>query len=143
MILPLWLVKSEPEVWSWDQQRAQGIEPWTGVRNFLAARHLKAMRCGDRVFFYHSNTGREIVGIVETVREAYPDPTDESGRFVAVDVRAVQTLPRPVPLAALRADPFFAAFALVRQPRLSVMPVDRAHAERLCALGGVSPDPAP
>lgn len=133
--MSFWLVKSEPEVWSWAQQVAKGVEPWTGVRNHLAAKHLKAMRLGDRAFFYHSNTGREIVGIVEIVREAYPDPTDESGKFVAVDVEAVEPLAKPVTLAALKSDPFFADFVLIRQSRLSVMPVTPAQWEKICTLG--------
>lgn len=136
--MSFWLIKSEPEVWSWAQQVAKGVEPWTGVRNHLAARHLKAMRIGDRAFFYHSNTGREIVGIVEIVREACPDPTDESGKFVAVDVETVQPLARPVTLAALKSDPFFADFVLIRQSRLSVMPVTSAQWERICAMGGAA-----
>jgi predicted RNA-binding protein with PUA-like domain len=131
-----WLVKSEPDAFSWDEQVQNGIEPWTGVRNALASNNLKAMRAGDRAFFYHSNIGKEIVGIVEVVREAYPDPTDETGRWVSVDVKAVGPLPKPVGLAAIKADPDFAELALVRQSRLSVMPVSEAHWARLCALGG-------
>jgi predicted RNA-binding protein with PUA-like domain len=131
-----WLVKSEPDAFSWDEQVRNGIEPWTGVRNALASNNLKAMRAGDRAFFYHSNIGKEIVGIVEVVREAYPDPTDETGRWVSVDVKAVGPLPKPVGLAAIKADPDFAELALVRQSRLSVMPVSEAHWARLCALGG-------
>ncbi|MBV8525097.1 MAG: EVE domain-containing protein, partial [Acetobacteraceae bacterium] len=84
-----WLVKTEPDAFSWDQQVAHGVEPWTGVRNHVARKHLQAMRVGDRAFFYHSNVGKEIVGIVEVVREAYPDPTAQSGHWVCVDVRAV------------------------------------------------------
>lgn len=137
--MSFWLVKSEPDVWSWAQQVEKGVEPWTGVRNHLAARHLKAMKNGDRAFFYHSNTGREIVGIVEIVREAYPDPTDEKGRFVAVDVKALAPLARPVTLAALKADSFFGDFALIRQPRLSVLPVAPAQWERLCEMGNTLP----
>ena len=83
-----WLVKSEPDAFSWDQQVANGVEPWTGVRNFTARNHLKAMRKGDRAFFYHSNVGKEIVGVVEVVREAYPDPTAGEGDWVAVDSRS-------------------------------------------------------
>ena len=131
-----WLVKSEPDAFSWDQQVQNGTEPWTGVRNALAANNLKAMRRGDRCFFYHSNIGKEIVGIVEVTREAYPDPTDETGRWVCVDMRAVGPLPQPVTLAAIKADPDFAELALVRQSRLSVMPVSDAHWARLCKLGG-------
>jgi len=133
-----WLVKSEPDAFSWDQQVANGVEAWTGVRNALAAKNLKAMRTGDRAFFYHSNIGREIVGIVEVVREAYPDPTDATGRWVCVDVRAVGPVPRPVTLLAIKADPQFAELALVRQSRLSVMPVSEAHWRALAALGGVA-----
>lgn len=135
--MAFWLVKSEPDVWSWSQQAAKGVEPWTGVRNHLAARHLRAMRAGDRAFFYHSNTGRAIVGLVEIVREAYPDPTDEGGRFVAVDVKAGPALEAPVTLAALKSDPFFADFALIRQPRLSVMPVTSAQWARICGMGAL------
>ncbi|MCB4820607.1 EVE domain-containing protein [Roseicella aerolata] len=135
-----WLVKSEPDAFSWDEQVRNGIEPWTGVRNALASNNLKAMRVGDRAFFYHSNIGKEIVGIVEVVREAYPDPTDGTGRWVCVDMKAVGPLPRPVTLAAIKAEPDLAELALVRQSRLSVMPVSEAHWARLCALGGWAGD---
>ncbi|MBK1660612.1 EVE domain-containing protein, partial [Paracraurococcus ruber] len=131
-----WLVKSEPDAFSWDEQVQNGVEPWTGVRNALAANNLKAMRVGDLAFFYHSNIGKEIVGVVEVVREAYPDPTDETGRWVCVDMQAVGPLPQPVTLAAIKADPDFADLALVRQSRLSVMPVGEAHWRKLCKLGG-------
>lgn len=131
-----WLVKSEPEAFSWDQQVANGIEPWTGVRNAQAANNLKAMRRGDRAFFYHSNQGREIVGVVEVAREAYPDPTDPTGRWVCVDMRTVGPMPRPVTLAAIKAAPELADLGLVRQPRLSVMPVSEAHWAILCRMGG-------
>ena len=131
-----WLVKSEPEAFSWEQQVANGVEPWTGVRNHAAKNNLKAMRRGDRAFFYHSNTGREIVGIVEIVREAYPDPTAEGGDWVAVDMKAVGAMPRPVSLATIKADPAFSELALVRLSRLSVSPVAPAHWQRICALGG-------
>ncbi|HQT72383.1 MAG TPA: EVE domain-containing protein, partial [Acidiphilium sp.] len=122
-----WLVKSEPDAFSWDQQVANGVEPWTGVRNHAARNNLKAMRMGDRAFFYHSNIGREIVGVVEVVREAYPDPTAESGDWVAVDVKAVAPMPHPVGLAAIKADPALADLALVRLSRLSVGPVSPEH----------------
>lgn len=131
-----WLVKSEPEAFSWDQQVANGVEPWTGVRNHAAKNNLKAMRVGDRAFFYHSNTGKEIVGIVEVARTAYPDPTAETGDWVAVDMRAVGPMPRPIGLAAIKADPAFADLALVRQSRLSVLPVSAAHWAALCRMGG-------
>ena len=132
-----WLVKSEPDAFSWAQQAAAGVEPWTGVRNALARLHLQAMRLGDRALFYHSNEGRACVGIVEVAREAYPDPTDETGRWVAVDMRAVAPLPRPVTLAQLKTDPVFADLALLRHSRLSVSPVSEAHWRRILAMGGL------
>ena len=131
-----WLVKSEPDAFSWEQQVANGVEPWTGVRNAMARNNLRAMQPGDRAFFYHSNVGKEIVGVVEVVRAAYPDPTAEKGDWVAVDVRAVGPMPRPVTLAAIKADPDFAEFALVRQSRLSVMPVPPQLWKKLCRMGG-------
>ena len=131
-----WLVKSEPDAFSWEEQVRRGTEPWTGVRNAQAARHLREMRAGDRVFFYHSNTGKEIVGVVEVVREAYPDPTDPSGRWVCVDVRAVGPMPKPVTLAAVKAEPALEDIALVRQSRLSVMPIAPDHWAALCRMGG-------
>ncbi|MDE2334450.1 MAG: EVE domain-containing protein [Rhodospirillales bacterium] len=134
--MTFWLVKSEPDAFSWQQQVANGVEPWTGVRNAMARNNLRAMQQGDRAFFYHSNVGREIVGIVEVVRSAYPDPTAEKGEWVAVDVRAVGPMPKPVTLAAIKADPAFAEFALVRQSRLSVMPVPPALWKKLCRMGG-------
>jgi predicted RNA-binding protein with PUA-like domain len=132
-----WLVKSEPDAFSWDQQVANGVEPWTGVRNALAANNLRAMRIGDQAFFYHSNIGKEIVGLVEVVREAYPDPTDETGRWVCVDMRAVAPVPQPVTLATIKALPELADLALIRQSRLSVMPVSEAHWAILCRMGGL------
>jgi len=133
-----WLVKSEPDAFSWAQQVANGVEPWTGVRNHQAKKNLASMRVGDRAFFYHSNIGREIVGVVEIVREAYPDPTVEAGEkgdWVCVDVRAVGPVPQPVTLAAMKADPELADLALIRQSRLSVVPVSAAHWSYLCRLG--------
>ncbi|MBS3022719.1 MULTISPECIES: EVE domain-containing protein [Acidiphilium] len=132
-----WLVKSEPDAFSWDQQVANGVEPWTGVRNHAARNNLKAMRVGDRAFFYHSNIGREIVGVVEVVREAYPDPTAESGDWVAVDMKAIAPMPHPVGLAAIKADLALADLALVRLSRLSVGPVSPEHWAHLCAMGGL------
>jgi predicted RNA-binding protein with PUA-like domain len=134
--MAFWLVKSEPDAFSWEQQVANGVEPWTGVRNAMARNNLRAMQPGDRAFFYHSNVGREIVGVVEVVRAAYPDPTAEKGDWVAVDVRAVGPMPNPVPLPAIKADPDFADFALVRQSRLSVMPVPPQLWKKLCRMGG-------
>ncbi len=132
-----WLVKSEPGTWSWAQQQAAGTTHWDGVRNAQACNSLKAMRAGEPAFFYHSGEERRIVGIVEVVREAYPDPGDASGRFVMVDVRAVRDVPRPVTLAAIKADGRLDHLALVRQSRLSVMPVDAAAWAVLCDLGGI------
>jgi predicted RNA-binding protein with PUA-like domain len=131
-----WLVKSEPDAFSWDQQVAHGIEPWTGVRNFSARNNLRAMRRGDHAFFYHSNTGKDIVGIVEVVKEAYPDPTADSGDWVCVDMRAVAPIPQPVTLAAIKADPKLAGFELIRLSRLSVVPVSAEHWRHICGLGG-------
>jgi predicted RNA-binding protein with PUA-like domain len=135
-----WLVKSEPDAFSWQQQVATGVEPWTGVRNHMAKANLNAMKLGDRAFFYHSNIGKEIVGIVEVVREAYPDPTvgpeDPKGDWVCVDMKAVAPVPKPVSLAAIKAEPSLAEFALVRMSRLSVMPVSAEHWKRLCRMGG-------
>ena len=134
--MAFWLVKSEPEAFSWDQQVANLVEPWTGVRNHAARNNLAAMRLGDQAFFYHSNTGREIVGVVEVVREAYPDPTAESGPWVAVDMRAVAPTPKPITLAAIKAEPALGQLALVRQSRLSVLPVSPAHWDLICRMGG-------
>jgi predicted RNA-binding protein with PUA-like domain len=133
-----WLVKSEPDAFSWDQQVANGTEPWTGVRNAQAANNLKAMQAGDRAFFYHSNIGREIVGIVEVARTAYPDPTDETGRWVCVDMRTLQPVPKPVTLAAIKETPALAEMGLIRQSRLSVMPVAEEHWALLCRMGGLA-----
>ncbi|MHB0706627.1 EVE domain-containing protein [Roseomonas mucosa] len=131
-----WLVKSEPDAFSWDQQVANGVEPWTGVRNATAARNLREMALGDQAFFYHSNIGKEIVGVVEVVRTAYPDPTDATGRWVCVDVKALGPVPRRVTLAGIKADPRLAELALVRQSRLSVMPVGAEHWAILCDMAG-------
>lgn len=132
-----WLVKSEPDAFSWDQQVQNGVEPWTGVRNHTAKNNLKAMQPGDLAFFYHSNIGKEIVGIVQVARAAYPDPTAESGDWVCVDMRAVKPLKHSVTLAAIKSDPKFKELALLRQSRLSVGPVSAEHWKMLCELGGV------
>jgi len=132
-----WLVKSEPDAFSWEQQVANKVEPWTGVRNHMAKNNLKAMRKGDLAFFYHSNIGKEIVGIVKVAKEAYPDPTAESGDWVCVDMRAVKPVPKPVTLAAIKSDPRFKELGLVRLSRLSVVPVSAEHWEMLCDMGGV------
>ena len=124
-----WLYKSEPFKWSWDQQVAAGAKGthWDGVRNHLAKQQLLAMKLGDRGFFYHSNEGKEIVGIVEVIKEAYPDPSDPSGKFVMVDVKAVEALKNPVSLAAVKTEPRLAEMALMRFSRLSVQPVTDAE----------------
>ncbi len=130
-----WLVKSEPDAFSWDQQVANGIEPWTGVRNHMAKNNLKAMKQGDKAFFYHSNVGKEIVGVVEVAREAYPDPSAEKGDWVCVDMRAIGPVPKPVTLAAIKAEPALEGIALIRQSRLSVMAISSEHWVRLCEMG--------
>jgi predicted RNA-binding protein with PUA-like domain len=131
-----WLVKSEPDAFGWAQQVAEGVTAWTGVRNHGAKNNLKAMRVGDRAFFYHSNVGREIVGVVEVTRQAYADPTAEAGDWVCVDMRAVGKLPKPVTLAVMKTDAALAGLALIRQSRLSVVPVSAEHWRHICALGG-------
>jgi predicted RNA-binding protein with PUA-like domain len=132
-----WLIKSEPDVWSWQQQVEKGVEGWNGVRSHQAAGNLKAMRQGDRAFFYHSNIGKEIAGIVEIVREAYPDPSDETGKFVMVDVKAVEGLKTPVTLAAIKQDEALRDMALLKYSRLSVQPVTAAEWAHICQLGGL------
>jgi predicted RNA-binding protein with PUA-like domain len=131
-----WLVKSEPDAFSWDQQVANRVEPWTGVRSHVAKNNLKLMVKGDLAFFYHSNVGKQIVGIVEVEREAYPDATAESGSWVCVDLKAVGPLPKPITLVDIKADPAFSDLALVRQSRLSVMAISKAHWDKLCRMGG-------
>jgi predicted RNA-binding protein with PUA-like domain len=134
-----WLFKSEPDAWSWEQQKAKGAkgEPWSGVRNFTAANNMKAMKKGDRGFFYHSGEERSIVGIVEVIGVYRPDPTDEKGRFGLVDVKAVRDVPKPVTLAEIKANPKFKDMALVKFSRLSVQPVTDAEWKLITALGGV------
>jgi predicted RNA-binding protein with PUA-like domain len=136
--MAFWLVKSEPEVWSWQQQTAAGTTHWDGVRNHQASNSLKAMRRGDLALFYHSGSAREIVGLVEVEREYYPDPSDASGRFGMVDVRSLKPFTRPVTLAQVKAEPRLQHLALVRQSRLSVMPVDEDAFRLLCAMGDVA-----
>jgi predicted RNA-binding protein with PUA-like domain len=135
-----WLVKSEPDVFGWEHQVKAGTEPWTGVRNHQAKLNLKAMRRGDLAFFYHSNIGKEIVGVVEVVREAYPDPTvtpeTRKGDWVCVDMRTVAPFPKAVTLASMKAEPRLAAMALVNNSRLSVQPVTAAEWELICRMGG-------
>ena len=132
-----WLVKSEPESWSWDDQVRVGVEGWNGVRNYQAANNMKAMKLGDRAFFYHSVKEKSIVGIVEVVREYYPDASDPTGRFVMVDFKAVKPVPKPVSLADIKGEPRLAELALLKQSRLSVMPIDAASWKIISAMGGV------
>lgn len=134
-----WLVKSEPDGFSWDQQVANGVEPWTGIRNHTAKNNLKAMQVGDLAFFYHSNVGKEIVGIVRVVRAAYPDPTAESGDWVCVDMQAVRPFKQPVTLAQMKADPALEGLSLLKYSRLSVAPVAPDYWAHICRLGGVKP----
>lgn len=135
-----WLVKSEPAAWSWDQQVKAGAKgtAWTGVRNHTAKLNLMKMKKGDRGFFYHSNEGLDIVGIVEVVREAYPDPTAEAGSpWVVVDLKAVEPLPKPVSRDIVKVDKRLAEMALVKFSRLSVQPVTDKEWAIVCKLGGM------
>ena len=121
-----WLMKSEPDVWSIDQQKKAGLKgaTWDGVRNYQAAKNLKNMKKGDLCFFYHSNIGKEIVGIVKVIKEAYLDKTDKSGRFVAVTVKFKEKLPKPVTLEIIKKNKELSHLSLIKQSRLSVMPID-------------------
>jgi predicted RNA-binding protein with PUA-like domain len=134
-----WLLKTEPETFSWDDQIKRGAhgEPWTGVRNFTARKNLKDMKQGDLAFFYHSGADREIVGIVEVIRESYPDATDPKGIFVATDVKAVSPLPKPVTIADVKAEPRLKNMALVKYSRLSVQPVTPSEWTLICKMAGV------
>lgn len=124
-----WLVKSEPFKWSWDMHVKKGVQGWDGVRNYQASNNMKAMKNGDLAFFYHSNEGKEIVGIVEVVKEYHPDPTDESGKFGMVSFKAVKPLKTPVTLAQIKGDAKLAEMALLKQSRLSVSPVKKTEWE--------------
>ena len=121
-----WLIKSEPDVWSIDQQIKAGIKgaAWDGVRNYQAAKNLKSMKKGDQCFFYHSNIGKEIVGVVEVIKEHYLDKTDKSGRFVAVTVRFLKKLEKTVTLEEIKKNKELGHLSLIKQSRLSVMPID-------------------
>jgi len=130
-----WLIKSEPFKWSWQQQVEKGVEHWDGVRNHQASNNMKAMKIGDQAFFYHSNEGKEIVGICEVVKEYYPDHTDPKGKFGMVDFKAVRPLNRPVTLKQIKEDPALQDMALLRQSRLSVSPVSKAEWRHILALG--------
>jgi predicted RNA-binding protein with PUA-like domain len=133
-----WLLKTEPETFSWNDQLKRGAkgEPWSGVRNFIARRNMKAMKKGDLAFFYHTGDEKQIVGIVDVIRESYPDPTDPEGKFLAVDVKAVEPLPQPVTLAAVKAEPRLKDMSLANHPRLSVQPVTPAEWKIVCKMGG-------
>jgi predicted RNA-binding protein with PUA-like domain len=134
-----WLLKTEPEEFSWDDQVKRGAkgEAWTGVRNFTARRHMTEMKKGDHAFFYHTGDEKQVVGIVEVIREAYPDPTDEKGVFKSLDVKAVKPVPKPVSLAAVKAEARLKDMALVKYARLSVQPVTPQEWKIVCAMGGL------
>ncbi|HJW40015.1 MAG TPA: EVE domain-containing protein [Rhizomicrobium sp.] len=134
-----WLFKTEAESFSWDMQKTRGAkgEPWSGVRNFAAAKHMKAMKKGDLGFFYHTGDEKRIVGIVEVIGEYRPDPTDETARFGLVVVKAVKDFPVPVTLAQIKADAKLKDMVLVREARLSVQPVTPEQWKYICKLGGV------
>ncbi|MDX2080231.1 MAG: EVE domain-containing protein [Terrimicrobiaceae bacterium] len=131
-----WLVKQEPEAYSWEDFCRDGRTAWTGVRNFQARNHLRAMKKTDRVLFYHSVTGKEVVGVAEVIREAYPDPTATEGDWSSVDLRPVETLRSPVKLETIKSDPALAQIGLLRQSRLSVMPLTKAEFGRILKLAG-------
>lgn len=134
-----WLFKSEPEVWSWDMQKAKGAtgEEWTGVRNYQARNNMRAMKLGDRGFFYHSNDGRAVVGIVEVCKLAHKDSTAKEDAWECVDIRAVADVPRHVSLDEIKADPKLKDMVLVKNSRLSVQPVTPQEWKHVCMLGGV------
>jgi len=137
--LQFWLLKSEPDAFSWEMQKERGAkgEPWEGVRNYQARNNMRAMKLGDLAFFYHSNEGKEIVGIVEVCALAHADATDDSGSWECVDVRAVCDMPKPVSLAAIKASPKLATMALAGNSRLSVQPVTAAEWKLVCKMGGL------
>jgi predicted RNA-binding protein with PUA-like domain len=134
-----WLVKSEPGSWSWNQQVEAGAKgtAWTGVRNHAAKLNLMKMKMGDRAFFYHSGDDKAVVGVAEVTREQFPDPTDATKKFVAVDLKATAPMPKPVTLSAIKGEPRLAEMALLKQSRLSVQPVSAAEWKLICAMGGL------
>ena len=134
-----WLMKSEPDVWSIDQQKKSGTKgaAWDGVRNYQAAKNLKLMKKNDQCFFYHSNIGKEIVGIVQVIKEAYPDKTDKSGRFVAVTVKFLKKLKKPVSLEEIKKNKQLCHLSLIKQSRLSVMPIDSKSWKILNNMGKI------
>lgn len=138
-----WLFKSEPNAWSWDEQKAKGAEgePWDGVRNHQANNNMKAMKIGDLGFFYHSVKEKRIVGLVKVIKEHYPDDTDASGRFGMVDIEAIGEMPEPVTLQQIKETPALEDFALIKQSRLSVVPVEEAQWSLICKMGGLDNPP--
>jgi len=130
-----WLVKSDPDAYSWDDLVRDGSTYWDGVRNYQARNHLAAMRKGDLVLYYHSGADKQVVGVTRVTGEAYPDPTTKDERWVVVDLELVRPFTQPVSLAEIRAEPSLAKLALIRQSRLSVMPVGRKEFERILRLG--------
>lgn len=132
-----WLMKTEPHVWSWSDQVKKGMTAWDGVRNYQASNNLKAMKIGDLSLFYHSGDERQIMGIVEIVSPYYPDPSDLSGRFGMVDVKTVKPFPHPVSLKEIKENPNLQHLSLVRQSRLSVMPIDEVSWDILLQMGNV------
>jgi predicted RNA-binding protein with PUA-like domain len=135
-----WLLKSEPSVYSWDRLVADGRTNWDGVKNAQALNNMRAMKPGDRAFFYHSNAGKDIVGVAEIVRSFYPDPTDSSGKLGMVDVKPVMPAAKPVSLAEMKAKPELAGMSLLRQSRLSVCPVTDHEWQLICAMAGIASD---
>ena len=129
-----WIVKQEPEDYSWDDFTREGRAAWTGVRNFQARNNLRAMKTGDSVFFYHSGEEKQIVGLAKVIKESYPDPTADEGDWVAVDLAPVKPLAKPVTLAAVKADPALNQILLARNPRLSVSPLGEAEFKRILKL---------
>lgn len=134
-----WLFKSEPSAWSWDDQKAKGTagQEWDGVRNYQARNNMRAMKIGDRGFFYHSVTETSVVGIVEVCALAHPDSTTDDVRWECVDIRAIEDMPNPVSLADIRANKKLANMVLVNNPRLSVQPVTDAEWAEVCGMGGL------
>lgn len=133
----MWLIKTEPSCWSWQDQVKHQVTHWDGVRNYQASKNLQSMKEGDLCFFYHSVKERQIVGIVEVVKTYYPDPSDPTGRFGMVDVKMVEPLPYPVTLDQIKVDPRLQHLALVRQSRLSVMPLDAESWSLICHMAGM------
>ncbi|QDM40426.1 EVE domain-containing protein [Altererythrobacter sp. TH136] len=130
-----WLMKSEPDVYSWDDLVTEGEGTWDGVRNYRARNNLAAMKVGDRAFFYHSNIGKEVVGIVEISHAAIPDPTDDTGKWVAVKVRPVSKLASPVTLASIKSEPALGESEIIRQSRLSVAELEPEEWEQILTMG--------